>query len=189
MDPFLFVLAGAIATLAVVWAVRRAFAFAGQEAQDYVHLLPELDLQKHLTGRLVCRGMIFGPTGRVTSRFTATMEMSWDGPKGSMVEHFLYDDGTVQDRVWLIQLHEDGRVETEATDVLGHGTGRIMGNALGLRYAIQLPPENGSHVLQAVDWMYLQEDGTILNRSQFRKFGIKVAELFAVIRPMGDDDA
>jgi hypothetical protein len=183
IDPLLFILAGAAAAFAVVWAVRRAFSFAGQDGVDYLHLLPELDLRRHLTGELICTGMIFGPTGRVTSRFKATMTMDWDGDKGSMAERFVYDDGTLQDRVWLIELLADGRVRTEASDVPGHGTGRIMGNALGLRYRIQLPPENGGYLLSAVDWMYLQEDGTILNRSQFRKYGIKVAELFAVIRP------
>ena len=30
--------------------------------------------------------------------------------------------------------------------------------------------------------MYLMENGTIMNRSQFRKFGIKVAELVATMR-------
>jgi len=32
------------------------------------------------------------------------------------------------------------------------------------------------------DWMYLTENGTVMNRSQFRKFGIKVAELVATMR-------
>jgi hypothetical protein len=40
----------------------------------------------------------------------------------------------------------------------------------------------GGHVLDVTDWMYLMENGTIMNRSQFRKFGIKVAELVATMR-------
>jgi len=31
-------------------------------------------------------------------------------------------------------------------------------------------------------WMYVVENGSIMNRSQFRKFGIKVAELVATMR-------
>ena len=41
----------------------------------------------------------------------------------------------------------------------------------------------GGHVLGVTDWMYLMENGTIMNRSQFRKYGIKVAELVATMRP------
>ena len=52
-----------------------------------------------------------------------------------------------------------------------------------LRYKIRLTPEAGGHVLDVIDWMYLMENGTIMNRSQFRKFGIKVAELVATMRP------
>jgi hypothetical protein len=36
--------------------------------------------------------------------------------------------------------------------------------------------------LDVTDWMYLMKNGTIMNRSQFRKFGITVAELVATIR-------
>ena len=38
-------------------------------------------------------------------------------------------------------------------------------------------------MLDVVDWMYLAPNGTILNRSQMRKFGITVAELVATVRP------
>ena len=43
---------------------------------------------------------------------------------------------------------------------------------------------SGGHVLDVLDWMYLLPNGTIMNRSQFRKFGIKVAELVATMRPV-----
>ena len=49
-------------------------------------------------------------------------------------------------------------------------------------YRLRLPEESGGHVLDAVDWMYLTPNGTVVNRSQFRKFGIKVAELVATMR-------
>ena len=41
-------------------------------------------------------------------------------------------------------------------------------------------------MLDVTDWMYLMENGTIMNRSEMRKFGIKVAELIATIRPAPD---
>ena len=53
-----------------------------------------------------------------------------------------------------------------------------------MRYRIKLPETIGGHVLNTVDWMYITPDGTIINRSQFRKFGFRVAELVASIRPV-----
>ena len=51
-------------------------------------------------------------------------------------------------------------------------------------YTIKLPDSAGGHALDVVDWMYLTENGVIINRSQFRKWGIKVAELVATMRPI-----
>ena len=45
-----------------------------------------------------------------------------------------------------------------------------------------MPKEAGGHVLTVTDWMYLSGEGTILNRSQMRKFGVKAAELIAVFK-------
>ena len=33
-----------------------------------------------------------------------------------------------------------------------------------------------------VNWMYLMENGSIPNRSQFRNFGLSVADLIATLR-------
>jgi hypothetical protein len=65
---------------------------------------------------------------------------------------------------------------------VGTGTGMQKGPAVLLEYRIRLPEESGGHVLDATDWMYLVDNGTIMNRSQFRKFGITVAELVATMR-------
>jgi len=52
-----------------------------------------------------------------------------------------------------------------------------------LKYTIKLTKEAGGHALNVTDWMYLMENGVVMNRSQFRKFGIKVAEVVATMRP------
>lgn len=180
---------GIVISLLLIWAMRHFTGFTSQKPDEYVGNLPTFDMHRHLSGELLCEGMIFGPTGRVTSRFRATMKMQWEGPRGTMDEHFIYDDGSTQDREWRLTLEDNGAIRAEADDVIGTGRGSLAGNTLGLRYRIRLPESNGGHVLDAVDWMYVQPDGVILNRSQFRKFGIKVAELFCTIRPMGAQHA
>jgi hypothetical protein len=88
----------------------------------------------------------------------------------------------VQDRVWTLHLSENGAIRAEAPDVVGTGTGTAAGSAVHMDYTIRLTPEAGGHVLQVTDWMYLMENGTIMNRSQFSKFGVTVAELVATLR-------
>jgi len=120
---------------------------------------------------------------KVTSRFTADFEASWTGNVGIMKEVFHYDSGNVQHREWKLTLGNDGAIKAEAADLIGAGTGQQKGSAVLLNYKIKLSDEAGGYVLDTTDWMYLMSNGSIMNRSQFRKFGIKVAELVATMRP------
>ena len=183
MPLLIVLLLGVAVAVTGFWYARRIASFKAQRPEEYRDRQPRLDLVRHLSGEMDCRGIIFGPTGRVTSQFTASMTTSWTGPAGVMDEVFVYDDGSRQARQWRLAIGEDGSLRAEADDVLDAGRGQVSGNTLRLEYSIRLPRENGGHVLDAVDWLYLQADGTILNRSQFRKWGIKVAELFCVMTP------
>jgi hypothetical protein len=177
-----FVIAMLLVALVVV-ARQRYASFAAQQPEDYESATLNFDIRERLNGPIQCEGIIFGPTGRVSSRFVADFEASWEGNIGTMTEVFHYDSGTVQNRKWILTIGNDGAIRAEAADVIGVGTGKQAGSAVQLNYRIRLPKESGGHVLDTVDWMYLAPNGAIMNRSQFRKFGIKVAELVATMRP------
>jgi len=183
MTEMLYVLLGLVLALLIVLARQRLAAFRAQSPDDYDGMGPVFDLRRHLNGPLVCEGLIYGPTGRVSSRFTADMLGTWDGAKGTLAETFRYDSGAVQERAWHLELNDGGGIIARAEDVIGRGRGRQSGPAVQLLYDIRLTEDAGGHVLNVVDWMYLVDDKTIINRSQFRKYGIKVAELVATIRP------
>ena len=188
MDTVLLVAVGAALVLGVQAIIRRFWSFPAQKPADYVEGQPQFDLRTHLNGPILCEGVIYGPLGRVTSRFVGEFDARWDGNNGVMTERFTYDNGSVQDREWHLRLGNDGSIQATAPDVVGTGTGMQMGSAVQLNYRIRLPEASGGHVLDTVDWMYLAPNGTIVNRSQFRKFGIQVAELVATMRPAGIED-
>jgi hypothetical protein len=182
MTPFFSLLLGVLITI-VLMAMRTHFmGFRSQKPADLADRGPDFDLRTHLSGPILCEGVIYGPTGRVTSRFVADMHGEWDGNTGTLKETFRYDSGAVQDRCWTLRLGNDGRIEATAPDVVGQGSGTAEGPAVQMRYRIKLDEAAGGHVLNVTDWMYLMENGTIMNRSQFTKFGITVAELVATMR-------
>ncbi len=182
MDAVYYVALGAAIVLILGFARLRYFDFMAQRPEDYADAGEAMDLRRHLSGPLVCEGVIYGPTGRVTSRFVGEFQADWDGNKGVMHEHFTYDSGAEQHREWTLTLGNDGRIRATAPDVVGEGSGQQSGPSVRLNYKIRLPEDSGGHVLNTTDWMYLAPNGTIVNRSQFRKFGIKVAELVATMR-------
>lgn len=183
ITSFTLIALGAAGGLVLVYLCARYFGFMAQRPADYADDMGQaFDLRTHLNGPMICEGVIYGPTGRVTSRFVADMEARWDGNRGVMKEHFRYDSGSEQHRQWTLILGNDGHIRATAPDLVGEGHGQQSGTTVQLRYRIRLDDDAGGHVLDTTDWMYLAPNGTIVNRSQFRKFGIKVAELVATMR-------
>lgn len=180
----LFVLIPCLILLALL-AQRLFFSFAAQPPQAYAGQEPRLDIRKVLLGPILSEGVIFGPTGAMTSRFVARMEGKWQGNHGTLAEDFHYANGSTQQRMWTLTIGDDGAITGTAPDIIGTAKGQQTGASVQMTYRIQLPDDAGGHVLDVVDWMYLMPNGTILNKSEMRKFGVKVAELVASIRPAG----
>lgn len=181
MSGFVMFLLGVAAALGAAAAGARYVGFMAQRPEDY-RSDQVFDIRAELNGPILCEGVIYGPLGGVTSRFVGDFAARWVGNRCVMEERFRYDSGSTQDREWSLSLGNDGTIRADAPDLVGAGEGRQEGNAVLLRYRIRLPQSAGGHVLAVTDWMYLTPNGTIINRSQFRKFGIKVAELVATMR-------
>ncbi|MDC1228405.1 DUF3833 domain-containing protein [Octadecabacter sp.] len=182
MTSTILILLGAAIVVALILVKARFASFMAQVPDDYSDG-PMFNMREVFNGPIECEGVIYGPTGRVTSRFEADFIASWDGNIGTVREEFRYDSGNVQHREWKFTLGNDGSMKAEATDLVGVGTGQQHGSAVQLNYNIKLTDEAGGHVLAVNDWMYMTPNGNVMNRSQFRKFGIKVAELVATMRP------
>lgn len=181
MSPLLSVV---LLLVLLIVVVPRFAGFRAQRPQDYAGKGPVIDPRQHLSGPILCEGVIYGPMGRVSTRFVAQMEGVWTGDTGVLTERFQYDSGTVQNREWRLTLGRDGALRAEAADVVGVGSGTVAGPTVQMRYRLRLPKGAGGHVLNVTDWMYLCDNGTIINRSQFTKCGVKVAELVATMRPV-----
>lgn len=182
MTSTALIILGAAIVVALLVLKGRFASFMAQAPDDYVDG-PLFNMREVFNGPIECEGVIYGPTGRVTSRFEAEFMAEWNGNIGTVKEEFRYDSGNIQHREWTFTLGNDGSIQAEAPDVVGVGTGMQKGSAVQLNYNIRLTDEAGGHVLSTTDWMYMTPNGNVMNRSQFRKFGIKVAELVATMRP------
>lgn len=180
------VLIVALLALGLVVARRFLFAFPAQRPADYAETAPPFDLRQALNGPLVASGVIYGPTGRVATRFVADMQGTWDGSGGTLAEDFRYDGGSTQTRAWRIAPGSEGRFTATADDVVGVGEGEVSGATATLRYRLRLPEQGGEWQVDVTDWLYRGEDGVIINRAQFRRFGFLVGELVGTIRPAGE---
>lgn len=168
----------------LVMAAKSLFlSFRAQAPSDYADTGPAFSLKTHLSGEILSEGLIFGPTGRMTNSFVAKMHGEWDGNTGTLSEEFTYSNGKKQSRKWFLKLGEGNTFTATADDIVGEARGVVSGSTIKMEYQIILPEDTGGHTLTATDWLYLTDNGVIMNKSEMRKFGIKVAELVATMRP------
>jgi len=169
--------------LLVAVAKSMFLSFRAQSPSDYTDTGPAFSLKTHLSGEILSEGLIYGPTGKMTNSFVARMVGEWAGDTGTLSEEFTYSNGKQQSRKWFLKLGEGNSFTATADDIVGEARGTVSGSTIKMEYKIVLPEDAGGHTLSATDWLYLTENGVIMNKSEMRKFGIKVAELIATMRP------
>jgi len=171
--------------MATALAVVAGLAGCGSQAiEDYAAETPQLDLRDYLNGPLTASGVFFDHAGRASLRFIVDMEGSWEGDTGTLAERFRYSDGRSDERVWTISFQDDDSFTATAHDVVGEAKGSQRGNAAMMEYRLRIPRDGGEIVVAMEDWLYLQEDGTLINRTKMRKFGLTVGELVVAFRKL-----
>ncbi|MDI9349530.1 MAG: DUF3833 domain-containing protein [Candidatus Symbiobacter sp.] len=149
----------------------------GNAIHFYKDTIPEANIKEYFNGPIKAWGIVQDWRGRVVRRFDVTMVGKWEGDTGTLTEHFEFYDGKSQDRVWTIKKLSDGKYQGTAPDILGIATGENNGSAIHWDYVMDLPVGDTSYRIRFDDWMWVMNDGVMINRSYLKKFGITVSEL------------
>lgn len=142
---------------------------------------PKFELQTFFSGSLTAHGILKNRSGEVTRYFNATLEGSWDNGVGTLAEVFVFDDGEVQERTWVMTPDDQGNYSATANDVVGSGDIKIAGNALFMNYVLQVPYDGDLLEVNVDDRMYMVKEGVVINESVMKKFGVEVGYLSIVI--------
>lgn len=145
--------------------------------ERYKDAEPKMDLQEYFTGPIKAWGIIQDRKGQVTRRFDVDMVGTWEDGVGTLEEDFKYYDGEIQKRIWTIKKLPNGKYSGTAGDILDQANGELQGNAVRWAYRMDLPVGGKTYRLTFDDWMFLMNDGVLINRSYIKKFGITFAEL------------
>ena len=143
----------------------------------YKDTSPQADIKAYFNGPIKAWGIVQDWRGRVKARFDIEIVGKWEGDTGTLTEHFDYYDGRKQKRVWTIKKLDDGSYEGTASDILDKATGQTKGSAMRWNYVMDLPVGDTTYRIRFDDWMWVMNDGVLINRSYLKKFGITVSEL------------
>lgn len=168
--------------LLVVLLVALLLGGCSARIDDYGSMQPVLDLRDYFDGNITAWGQFQDRSGKVVKRFRVDMTGSWTGNTGTLEELFTYDDGSRETRIWTITRHGNGQYTGRAGDVVGEAKGVAVGPALLWSYTLALPVDGKTYHVRFDDWMYLQDDQTLINRAVMSKFGVRLGEVTLFFR-------
>lgn len=152
-------------------------ACAGPSLDHYAGSTPKFDMQQYFTGPIKAWGIVQDRRGHVVRKFDVDMIGTLDNGVITLEEDFEYYDGETQKRTWIIKPTAKGAFEGRAEDIIDYAKGEVNDSALRWAYEMDLPVGGKTYRLKFDDWMFLMNDGVLVNRSYLKKFGITVAEL------------
>lgn len=137
----------------------------------------DLELEEFFAGDLVAYGQFQDRFGTVRQRFVVDIEGTWDGETLRLVEDFVYEDDTTEQRIWTLRQTSDETWEGTAPGVLGVAEGTENGDTFNWQYTIDLPVPDGTLRVTFDDWMWLLSEDRLLNIAYMERFGIEIGKV------------
>lgn len=146
----------------------------------------QLDLETFFDGDLTAYGQFQDILGTVRRQFVVTIQGDWDGERLRLVEDFVYEDGSTEQRIWTLRktgaITDDQTWEGTAPGVIGTAFGQEQGDRFNWRYEIDLPvpvADGPTETLRVTfdDWMWLQSDDRLLNIAYVKRFGLDIGDV------------
>ncbi|MEO0402161.1 MAG: DUF3833 domain-containing protein [Pseudomonadota bacterium] len=136
-----------------------------------------LNLEEFFDGRVVAYGQFQDVFGTVRRRFDVEINGTWDGETLTLVEDFIYEDASTEQRVWTLVKTGDDTWRGTAPGVIGTATGAEKGDTFNWRYTIDLPVPDGTLRVTFDDWMWLLSEDRLLNRAYMTRAGIDIGDV------------
>lgn len=142
----------------------------------------DLNLEEFFDGDLVAYGQFQDLFGTVRRRFEVRIAGDWDGQRLRLVEDFVYEDGSTEQRVWTLVKTGPETWSGTAPGVIGAATGTEEGDRFNWTYTIDLPIPSADGTTETLrvdfnDWMWLLSDDRLFNRAYMSRFGVIIGDV------------
>ncbi|MDW3223022.1 MAG: DUF3833 domain-containing protein [Paracoccaceae bacterium] len=161
----------------IIFAVLLSGCVAKPSLQDENLSAGKLDLEDFFDGRVIAYGQFQDVFGTVRRRFDVDINGTWDGQTLTLIEDFVYEDSSTEQRVWTLEKTGPDTWRGTAPGVIGEAIGEERGDTFNWRYAIDLPVPDGTLRVRFDDWMWRLSDTRVLNRAYMKKYGLDIGEV------------
>lgn len=154
------------------------------DIKQYSDNKPVFDIREYLNGDLEAWGVVINRDGSADPQFYVKMKGTWNGNEGTLTEEFTYISGEKKTRLWHFRMTDDHHFIGIAADVTGEGRGQQYGNAVNMKYVLQVPYKGKTVEVSVDDWLFRMDEEHVVNRAQMRKYGFKVGEMVIGFRKL-----
>jgi hypothetical protein len=139
---------------------------------------PAFDPVAFFDGHTQSWGVIESRSGVPTERIVTDSHGQIDGTdRLRMVQHLSFQDGTTQERDWIVWRSGRGQFKATANDMVGTANGEANGRIFHWQWVLARSPGNALMNVTMQQWMYRMEDGSVTIRTTISKLGFIVAEI------------
>ena len=137
----------------------------------------QLNNEEFFDGKTVAYGQFQDEIGTVRLSFTAKITGDWNGKRLRLVEDFVYEDKSTEQRVWTLVKTGSQTWQGTAPGVIGVATGVEDGNRFNWKYTIDVPVPSADGTAKTLrvtlyHWMWLLSDDRLFNRAYLKRFGV-----------------
>ena len=150
---------------------------SSMKPEDFANQEPRLVLEDYFLGETRAWGIFEDRFGTLRRSFVVDITGTWDGQTLTLDEDFVYNDGEIEKRIWVIEKVDENTYTGTAGDVVGTAQGKAYGNALNWKYDLNLKVGDSTWKVHFNDWMWLQPDGILMNRATVSKFGFEIGQV------------
>lgn len=134
----------------------------------------DFTLESYFKGKTYAEGS-FAAINGVKRSFIVELNGRWDGKTLTLMEDFVFDDGTRDRKTWRFVKTGPKSYKGTREDVIGETNVRLSGNVARFSYLVYLDGAQKKNKVRFHDTMTREPDGTLLNTAWVTKFGLPVA--------------
>jgi len=136
---------------------------------------PVFDFVSFFEGHTRASGWFADRFGNVKRHFCGDFMGKQDGDRFLLDEKLFYNDGVTEERVWSVEVGDNGEFRAESDSLVGPAVGRLKGNGLNIKCTMRVLVDGGKEwKLKMDDFMLYQSDGSLHNITHVNKWGLRI---------------
>lgn len=150
---------------------------ASLRPETFATTAPAFDPLVFWTGHTASWGVVENRDGEPTAIVTTATDATTEGSDSlHMIQH-VHIHGKDALRDWHLRRLNHGQFEATANDMVGTARGTSSGRTFHWTWILATEPGNGLFNVTMDQWMYLADNGTLMNRTIITKLGVRLAEI------------